>query len=320
MKDINCELINTDVLTTDYKTITHPNGFIFKYQLQQLNQEEQQFVLSSIKYLKSEDNYLFFIDPNNLDALSQIPFNDDREVSKLVTPVKDFFNSEQDIIDFTDFESLYKGNYWAGRQYLSNCKGKIVSKVIHVSNFQPYDEYDKSNYRELNNFLNWIKNNSDKIKIHGDMSISKVPHYNQNDDYSLYHFDGLIEIIDPVIEEFFWVKNQYSYSTGMSKFYYYVKELIGTEITSSKSFANCAIRSKAMDVYNGQDIKDSGVQISDPSLLALVINSLNTKAISDKELYKKYLHSVDSINSSSYLFFSLALFELILNDGHYLED
>ena len=106
----------------------------------------------------------------------------------------------------------------------------------------------------------------------------------------------------------------------MSKFYLYVKDLIGTEITSSKSFANCAIRSKAMDVYNGQDIKDSGVQISDPSLLALVINSLNTKAISDKELYKKYLHSVDSINSSSYLFFSLALFELILNDGHYLED
>ena len=100
----------------------------------------------------------------------------------------------------------------------------------------------------------------------------------------------------------------------------YVKDLIGTEITSSKSFANCAIRSKAMDVYNGQDIKDSGVQISDPSLLALVINSLNTKVISDKELYKKYLHSVDSINSSSYLFFSLALFELILNDGHYLED
>ena len=99
MKDINCELINTDVLTTDYKTITHPNGFIFKYQLQQLNQEEQQFVLSSIKYLKSEDNYLFFIDPNNLDVLSHLPFNDNREVSKLVTPVKDLFKSEQDIID-----------------------------------------------------------------------------------------------------------------------------------------------------------------------------------------------------------------------------
>ena len=48
MKDINCELINTDVLTTDYKAITHPNGFVFKYQLQQLNQEEQQFILSSI--------------------------------------------------------------------------------------------------------------------------------------------------------------------------------------------------------------------------------------------------------------------------------
>ena len=319
MKDINCELINTNVLTTYHKVITHPNGFIFKYQLQQLNQEEQQFVLSSIKYLKSEDNYLFFIDPNNLDVLSHLPFNDNREVSKLVTPVKDLFKSEQDIIDFTDFESLYKVNYLGG-QYLSNCKGKIVSKVIQVSHFQPYDDREKSNHRELNNFVNWIKNNSDKIKTHGDAAISKVPHYNQNDDYSLYQFDGLIEIFDPVIEEFFWVKNQYSYSTGMSKFYLYVKDLIGTEITSSKSFANCAIRSKAMDVYNGQDIKDSGVQISDPSLLALVINSLNTKAISDKELYKKYLHSVDSINSSSYLFFSLALFELILNDGHYLED
>lgn len=319
MKDINCELINTDVLTTDYKTITHPNGFVFKYQLQQLNQEEQQFILSSINYLKSEENYLFFIDPNNLDALASLPFNDNREVSKLVTSVKDLFNSEQDIIDFVDFESLYKGNHWSG-QYLSNYKEKIVSKVIQVSHFQPYDEYEKSNHRELNNFVNWIKNNSDKIKTHGDVSVSKVPHYNQNDDYSLYQFDGLIEIIDPIIEKFFWVKNQYSYSTGMSKFYYYVKELIGTEITSSKSFANSAIRSKAMDVYNGQDIKDSGVQISDPSLLALVINSLNTKAISDKELYKKYLHSVDSINSSSYLFFSLALFELILNDGHYLED
>ena len=91
MKNINCELINTNVLTTYHKVITHPNGFIFKYQLQQLNQEEQQFVLSSIKYLKSEDNYLFFIDPNNLDALSQIPFNDSRKISKLVTPVKDLF-------------------------------------------------------------------------------------------------------------------------------------------------------------------------------------------------------------------------------------
>ena len=80
MKNINCELINTNVLTTYHKVITHPNGFIFKYQLQQLNQEEQQFVLSSIKYLKSEDTFeaefiageyknKFFITQNHLDRV-----------------------------------------------------------------------------------------------------------------------------------------------------------------------------------------------------------------------------------------------------------
>lgn len=308
------EVISTQMTKTTVKQFTHPNGFIFHYVIKEVDGETS-FTLSFVLY--KELRYTLHITPEQQAVIKSIPFTESRDILKNCTSVDKLFTCEEDIILFTDFSCLFKG-FLGSHEFLTDYLDTVLNPILPIYSQYLYQASSYNNQEELLSIVRWMQANPSKVEIIGELSVTEVPYYNQNDTTDLYHLNGNVIIHDNNLLSFFNARSStgsyFSLNEGFTKLFKHILSLVKDDKDSlvlARNFASPMIIQRAKDIYASKDTD----KLQDDSLSYFVYACLSLNEITDYNAYHTLLKNTDLSVATTYTLVCLTILELIQNNG-----